>query len=280
MPMSPRLLRPRASGAFTPRSISGLAAWYDAADASTLTIATGVSQWADKSGNGRTLRQSTGNNQPLSTTRTLNGKTVLEFDGTNDVLSYVDGNGLPIYDIHLATPRAVTVFGAFASDTGNAIRDLVGLQRTGKNCNDTGVYVRRHVNLSGSVEFAAGAGDSTSNDQSTKNNIRGFANTSTAAMVVSLTLSASASQYEAQLNGTTQSLTTRYGTLPTSGFIQEGTGGHTLDIGSTRNSGNTVGSAVWDGIVGEILIYTRALTSTERAAITRYLGRKWGITVA
>lgn len=280
MAMNPRLLRPRAGGAFTPKSISGLAAWYDAADTSTLTIATGVSQWRDKSGNNRTLRQTTGNNQPASGTRTIGGKNALDFDGSNDVLSYVDGSAVPIYDIDIGTPRAVTVFGAFASDTGNAVRDLLSLQRTGKNANDTGVYVRRHTNLSGSVEFAAGAGDSTSNDQSSKNNIRGFANTSTAAMVVSLTLSASASQYEAQLNGTTQSLTTRFGTLPASGFMQEGTGSHTLDIGATRNASNSLSAALWDGIVGEILIYTRAVTSTERAAITRYLGRKWGITVA
>ena len=280
MPMSPRLLRPRASGSFTPKSISGLAAWYDAADATTLTIATGVSAWADKSGNGRTLRQATGNNQPASGTRTIGGKNALDFDGTNDVLSYVDGSAVPIYDVDIGTPRATTVFGVFASDTGNAVRDVMSLQRTGKNSNDVGVYIRRHTNLSGSIEFAAGAGDSTSNDQASKNNIRGFANTSTSAMVVSVVLSASASTYEAQLNGTTHSLTLRYGTLGVSGFMQEGTGSHTIDIGATRNASNALSSSIWDGIIGEILVYTRAVTSTERSAITRYLGTKWGIAVA
>jgi hypothetical protein len=277
--MSPRLLRPLASG-FNPKSISGLAAWYDASDASTLTIATGVSQWRDKSGNGRTLRQSTGNNQPLSTNRTLNGKAVLDFDGTNDVLSYVDTGGTPIYDIDLATSRAVTFFGVLASDLGNSVRDVMSLQRTGKNSNDVGFYVRRHTNLSGSIEFAGGAGDSTSNDQASKNNIRGFANTSTDAMVISATLSGTASQFDAHLNGTTQSLTTRYGTAGNGGFIQEGSGNHTVDVGATRNSGNLISPSPWDGFIGEILIYTTAVSAAQRQRIEGYLGRKWGITVA
>lgn len=85
MSMNPRLLRPRISG-FTPRSLSGLMAWYDAADTSTITIATGVSQWNDKSGNGRNLTQSVTNNQPLHNSVTLNGKPTVTFDGTNDSL--------------------------------------------------------------------------------------------------------------------------------------------------------------------------------------------------
>jgi hypothetical protein len=113
MPQSPRLLRPRASG-FNPRSISGLALWLDASDASSLyTTDAGavtavsspleisgcvgwwdasdatsitkdgsnlVSQWNDKSGNARhatasgALRPTSGGLQ--------NGRTVMQFTGT------------------------------------------------------------------------------------------------------------------------------------------------------------------------------------------------------
>lgn len=83
MPMSPRLLRPRATG-FNPRSIANLAYWLDAADASTLTLVSGaVSQWRAK-GSTRTFDQSTANNRP--TTTTINGKTAVKFDGANDLL--------------------------------------------------------------------------------------------------------------------------------------------------------------------------------------------------
>ena len=83
--MSPRLLRPRATG-FNLRSLTGLFAWYDASTSSSITTQTGVSQWADLSGNARHLTQSTTNNQPAYGTVTLNGKPTITFDGTNDVL--------------------------------------------------------------------------------------------------------------------------------------------------------------------------------------------------
>jgi hypothetical protein len=85
MPMNPRLLRPTASG-FDPRRIAGLAGWWDASDSSTVTLDTGVSALADKSGLGRNATQSTGNNQPAYGTTQLAGKNVMTFDGTNDTL--------------------------------------------------------------------------------------------------------------------------------------------------------------------------------------------------
>jgi hypothetical protein len=56
----------------TPLSISGCALWLDAADSSTITIATGVSQWNDKSGNGYNFTQSTTTLQPTRTGNYLN----------------------------------------------------------------------------------------------------------------------------------------------------------------------------------------------------------------
>jgi hypothetical protein len=35
-----------------------------------------------------------------------------------------------------------------------------------------------------------------------------------------------------------------------------------------------------DGFIGEVVIYRRALTVTEQQTLERYLGAKWGITVA
>ena len=83
MGMSPRLLRPRATG-FNPKSIAGLEAWYAADVASSITIATGVQQWSDLSGKGRHLIQDTTNNQPAYNSVTVNGKPTVTFDGTND----------------------------------------------------------------------------------------------------------------------------------------------------------------------------------------------------
>jgi hypothetical protein len=75
-------LRSRGGGAtFNPLSIPNLALWLDAADTSTIThTSNSVSQWNDKSGNGNNATQGTGANQPVTNTRTINGRNVLDFN--------------------------------------------------------------------------------------------------------------------------------------------------------------------------------------------------------
>jgi len=69
-------------GTFTPLDIPGLAGWWDASDAATITASAGaVSQWNDKSGNGYHVTQATGTKKPTTGTRTINSLNVLDFDG-------------------------------------------------------------------------------------------------------------------------------------------------------------------------------------------------------
>jgi hypothetical protein len=58
------------------------ALWLDAADLSTISTATGVSEWRDKSGNARNFTQGTGGTQPTLTPGALNGRNVLAFNGS------------------------------------------------------------------------------------------------------------------------------------------------------------------------------------------------------
>ena len=82
----PKLWRPADLGA-------SLALWLDADDASTITLnGSTVSQWDDKSGNGRNVSQATAANQPTYTLNGLNGKPVLTFDGIDDFMSVPDFN--------------------------------------------------------------------------------------------------------------------------------------------------------------------------------------------
>ena len=76
-------------GAWTPAELgASLALWLDADDASTITLnGSTVSQWDDKSGNSRHVTQSTSANQPSYTTRTLDGKQVVEFSGNQMLFS-------------------------------------------------------------------------------------------------------------------------------------------------------------------------------------------------
>jgi len=62
------------------------ALWLDAADGSTVTTVSGaVSQWNDKSGNGRHVSQATAGSRPSYLASGLNGKNIVRFD--SDFLS-------------------------------------------------------------------------------------------------------------------------------------------------------------------------------------------------
>ena len=63
------------------------ALWLDAADLSTISTATGVSEWRDKSGNGRHFTQGTGGTQPTFTANGLNSIPVLSFNGAQYLTS-------------------------------------------------------------------------------------------------------------------------------------------------------------------------------------------------
>jgi beta-glucanase (GH16 family) len=86
-------------GASTPWTPSNLtvAAWFDAADSNTVTVVSGaVSQWNDKSGNGRNATNSTPANRPQYVSGALNGLPTVDFDGTSDVLG-VGGSGFGVW---------------------------------------------------------------------------------------------------------------------------------------------------------------------------------------
>ena len=71
--------------AFVPTDIAGCQLWLDAADSSTISIGTGVSQINNKGGLGGNFAQGTGSAQPAYIIAELNGKNIIRFDG-NDFL--------------------------------------------------------------------------------------------------------------------------------------------------------------------------------------------------
>ena len=92
------------------------ALWLDGADQSTITIATGVSQWRDKSGNNRHVTQSATASQPAYQAATFNGRNCLRFDGSNDILTRTAENWAYQYPIaHFAVFRAISLAPAYNS---------------------------------------------------------------------------------------------------------------------------------------------------------------------
>ena len=73
----PRGIDPRDSAYLQGRlwtpALFGAVAWFDSADLSTITITTGVSEWRDKSGNGRNATQAFAGNRPAYSASALQG---------------------------------------------------------------------------------------------------------------------------------------------------------------------------------------------------------------
>jgi len=92
---------------FSPLDLSP-ALWLDASDTATITASLGsVSQWDDKSGNGRHFAQGTAAAQPTTGTRTANGLNVIDWDG-NDIMEA---------SVLLNEPQPITMFVVAEPDT-------------------------------------------------------------------------------------------------------------------------------------------------------------------
>jgi hypothetical protein len=112
------------------------ALWLDAADATTITESGGfVSQWNDKSGNGRNATQSIGANQPTTGSFTINGLNALSFDGINDQLRFATnvmsgataGTCFAVYTINSVVDMgALLVFGDDYAFFSNGPRTTFG----------------------------------------------------------------------------------------------------------------------------------------------------------
>ena len=106
---------------------SSVKAWYRA-DLG-ITIATGVSQWNDQSGNGRHLIQSTGSKQPTLVTASF-GLPAVRFDGSNDYMftsAFGLGQPFTVFIVY----KSVTIGAAVTNDvifdgTGPSVTTAIG----------------------------------------------------------------------------------------------------------------------------------------------------------
>jgi hypothetical protein len=239
MPMSPRLLRPRATG-FNPKSIAGLQLWLDAADSSTITTGTGVSEWRDKSATGSKWTQGFGNEQPATGTQSINGKNVLVFDGSNDSLSSVA-------PLATAMPLSFFLVQRIVSKTSFGMTYTAG---TADNLNirQSGSSGGLNITASGAAIIDLSTGD----DRTGINDILSWVVPSSGDSVL-------------RRNGTQL-------TLSGPALKPVLTGTHYL--------GTRVNSFYANIYIAEVIAYSTQLTHNQRNDVESYLGKKWGITLA
>ena len=244
MAMSPRLLRPRATG-FDPRSVSGLVLWLDAADSSTVTLGTGVSSWRDKSANALSFTQGTGNNQPAYASGAVGGKSAILFDGANDQL----------------TVSGVTNSTVFGSSGGSVF--VVYRPAT----TDTYTVFFQGGDTNGRDRFSDNA---TYNSIFRSTRFEGVAYLSlpkTPITTIYATTSSVGGNHVMRSNGVVKYTTT-------SDFTA-----YAARTSQLWRVGNGPQLDYYTGYVCEIVGYSRALSSTEIATVEKGLAAKWQVTL-
>ena len=106
-----------------PIALTNLRAWFKS-DVGT-TIATGVSAWADQSGNGNNLVQATGSLQPALTSNAINGLPALTFDGADDTMTVAFALVQPATVFFVMRP--ITLVGTRTYVDGGAVADTMAV---------------------------------------------------------------------------------------------------------------------------------------------------------
>lgn len=269
MPMSPRLLRPRAAGGFDPRTIAGLQIWLDSQDSSTVlnsvspdTPATSgqtVRRWLDKSGLGRHADQATGANQP-----TL-GDSGIQFNGTNSYMELTTAANVS------RNIRYIAMFAVY-SPSGNVAdlaRSVIFFATSQMN------FVRSVLRLAIPNKHSIGARRNDGDNQATLESANAY--TVGSAMVHTGIINYGASSAAVRINGQVDGSSSSF--LTTGNTSDTASSG--VSIGVATSYGGVPFSAYAPVDMREILVYTgAALTADAVSVIERYLGRRWGVTVA
>lgn len=248
-------VRAAASGSSGPvlSYTTGLTLWFKA-DSLVLNDGDAVTTWPDLSGNGYDASQSTAGEKPTYKTGILNGKPVVRFDG-GDYLNR-DMTQLPMYPhtIFIVFRESVTVTsaGVFVWKPA-AGEDYARVDGFGADTVDNSYYL---------VFFG-----------STPSGYATFLGTSGASpwgIYVNVIGGGTGTAYLNGSAGTTDSSFTALDSVNGGGFL----------IGGRFFSGAISGTNRLNGDVAEILLYNTNLGSTDRQLVERYLGAKYGITVA
>lgn len=224
-----------------PETVDGLYTWFDAFDLSTITEDVGVSQWGDKSGNGSNATQDTEAKQPA--TSTIGGRNAIAFTGDQFL-----NLGQPANMDFVPGTDEFTVFTVAAVNGGNTGTLLAKAE--------TSTSTRQFMSFITSDDYATYVGGTRGT-----NSVETVVNTPKV-----FTTTVSTTDVTDFVNGAQTDTRAISGTA---------TNAYDWLIGARRSSDNTGDTFNFTGDIGEILVYGRALSDTERQKIETYLQNKW-----
>jgi len=228
---------------WTPALIS-TALWLDAADANTITtVSGGVSQWDDKSGNGRHVSQATSANRPTVASAVLNGKNIIRFDPTGSPDRLATASAL--YTTASFGIYAVTANRSASGESAWAGQYLVA------SAGRTLIYQNGVSTRSAAISTGSNAVDF-SGTPNTNFHLFGYDRNGTNAELF----------YEAVSRSTTSSLANQITNTP-------------FALGDMSDGGATIVAAL---DAAEVVCLTAPASTDIRQRIEGYLAHKWGLT--
>lgn len=229
-----------------PAGVAGCSLWLDASDADGNgyagddTTSGSLATWVDKSGNGVNFTQSTAGSRPTIQSNIVNGKRVIRFDGSDDIMSNT---------VYMGTTKSTI----FAVAKGNASGGHNRILHAGSST-DGIMFFGSYLG-----NFAAFYGNGSWNDTS--------ANTRTISVTTDYRILSAVNDA-----GSTTTLAYPY----VNGLEQNAKTGTTTTYTGLLLGGYG-GGQYWDGDIAEVIVYNRALTDAERKKVENYLGEKYNL---
>jgi hypothetical protein len=226
---------------FDPTDIANCALWLDGSDLASITESGGaVSQWNDKSGNNNHALQSSAAAKPTTGTRTLNGRNVIDFDGSGDFMTLTNPITGGAYTIFL-----VVLVDSFAANP----RSIIGTPNTGGP-------VMRFANSVGNGVMAV-----VRRGQAVLLNGSDINSATTAYSFIITTSNSGNAIYRNGVAGGSNATSASY----------------TQDIQAIGSESSTAASTPHDGYIAESAIWTRVFAAGEITQIFDYSASKWGV---
>ena len=233
-------------------SMLSTALWLDAADASTITESGGaVSQWDDKSGNGRNATQATLALRPTFNSTGINSKAAIDFTGSGLLLTVPRG----------FITNSVSAFVVYSG--GDVNGRMIDQRSTGASGTVKGWQIKNRNFLSSDL---TGIDDGSGNARNISDAI-GLDDSARQSAFI-FPANNNPSQY---INGAEYGVLDSFGSVPT-------------DIDNTSYDiaigGNAAGGTTQDfnGLIGEVILLSSGASTNIRQKTEGYLAHKWGLT--
>ena len=219
--------------------------WIDASDATTVTTATNVVTWLDKSGNAKHATVVTGN--PTLTKNALNGLSVLTFGGSAYMTS----------PLSMSTTGPLTYF-CVAKPAAAGFIAVSAINGGGANNRPNTLMMYDAGSTPNYWWFSGGTGAVDGN---------------------TVTLATSTSRYDINANYWSPNYTQM--NINGVSYTSSANAPASLASGGTFLVASASGLyEFWNGTIAEIIVYNTTLTTTQRQQVETYLANKWALTVA